>query len=338
MKVTNHTAICTAGAAMQPLSQRINMTPILYIIIPCYNEEDVLPITSGMFLEKLNKLIERNIIMSSSRIMFVNDGSMDGTWDIISGLCEQDEHFCALSLSRNFGHQYALLAGLMEAREYADITISIDCDGQDDIDAMDDMIAAYQNGADIVYGVRSDRSTDSLFKRSSALFFYKLMNKMGSNTVYNHADYRLLDKRFLNELANFKECNLFLRGIIPLVGFNSTCVYYERHARLAGKSHYPLRKMINFAIEGITSLSVKPIRIITILGCFVSLLGFVGVIWAIIMFIMSRTVAGWASMICIVCFLGGIQLLSLGVIGEYIGKMYLETKERPRYIIKEKKL
>lgn len=313
------------------------MIPILYIIIPCYNEDAVLPITSGMFLDKLNSLINRNIIMPTSRIMFVNDGSTDGTWPIISRLCADDEHFCALSLSRNFGHQHALLAGLMEAEELADITISIDCDGQDDINAMDDMIAAYQNGADIVYGVRSDRSTDSFFKRNSALLFYKLMNKMGSNTVYNHADYRLLDRRFLKELSKYKECNLFLRGIIPMVGFNSTCVYYERHARLAGKSHYPLRRMINFALEGITSLSVKPIRIITVLGCIVSLLGFVGVIWAITMFIMSRTVAGWASMICIVCFLGGIQLLSLGVLGEYIGRIYLETKERPRYIIKEKK-
>lgn len=313
------------------------MIPILYIVIPCYNEQDVLPITSGMFLDKLNSLIEHNFIMPSSRIMFVNDGSTDSTWTILSGLCAKNEHFCALSLSRNFGHQYALLAGLMEAKEFADITISIDCDGQDDINAMDDMIAAFQNGADIVYGVRSDRSTDGFFKRNSALLFYKLMNKMGSNTVYNHADYRLLDQRFLNELANYKESNLFLRGIIPMVGFNSTCVYYERHARLAGRSHYPLRKMINFAIEGITSLSVKPIRLITILGCIVSLLGFAGVIWAIVMFILSRTVAGWSSMICIVCFLGGIQLLSLGVIGEYIGRIYLETKERPRYIIQEKK-
>ena len=313
------------------------MIPILYIVIPCYNEEAVLPITSGMFLDKLNTLIKQNLIMPSSRILFVNDGSTDSTWSIISKLCTDDEHFCALSLSRNFGHQYALLAGLMEAKEFADITISIDCDGQDDINAMDDMIAAYQNGADIVYGVRSDRSTDSFFKRNSALLFYKLMNKMGSNTVYNHADYRLLDRRFLNELAKYKESNLFLRGIIPMVGFNSTCVYYERHSRLAGKSHYPLRRMINFALEGITSLSVKPIRLITILGCFVSLLGFAGVIWAIVMFIMSRTIAGWASMICIVCFLGGIQLLSLGVLGEYIGRIYLETKERPRYIIKEKK-
>ena len=313
------------------------MTPVLYIVIPCYNEETVLPITSGMFLEKLNSLIASEKVSSDSRILFINDGSSDSTWQIMSALCERNEHFCCLGLSRNCGHQYALLAGLMEARSKADITISIDCDGQDDINAMDDMIEAYKNGADVVYGVRSDRHTDSFFKRSSALFFYKLMNKLGCNTVYNHADYRLLDRRFLNELTNYEETNLFLRGLIPMVGFNSTSVYYERHTRIAGKSHYPLSKMINFAIDGITSLSVRPIRVITSFGFIVSLLGFIGVIWAVIMFLLGRTVAGWSSMICIICFIGGIQLLSLGVIGEYIGKMYLETKKRPRYIIKDKK-
>ena len=313
------------------------MLPILYIVIPCYNEEDVPPITSTMFLEKLNSLIDRRLIDDKSRVMFVNDGSSDKTWEIMNNLCDSDEHFCSLCLSRNFGHQYALLSGLMEAKEYADITISIDCDGQDDINAMDDMVAAYNNGADIVYGVRSDRHTDSFFKRNSALFFYKLMNKMGCNTVYNHADYRLLDRRFLNELEKYEEANLFLRGIIPMVGFNSTCVYYERHERIAGRSHYPLMKMINFAVDGITSLSVRPIRIITAFGFIVSLFGFIGVIWAVIMFLLKSTVAGWSSMICIICFLGGIQLLSLGVIGEYIGKIYLETKKRPRFIIKDRK-
>ncbi len=313
------------------------MAPILYIVIPCYNEETVLPITSGMFLEKLNSLIASEKISSDSRILFINDGSSDSTWQIMSELCDRNEHFCCLGLSRNFGHQYALLAGLMEAKTKADITISIDCDGQDDINAMDDMIEAYKNGADVVYGVRSDRHTDSFFKRSSALFFYKLMNRLGCNTVYNHADYRLLDRRFLNELTNYEETNLFLRGLIPMVGFNSTSVYYERHTRIAGKSHYPLSKMINFAIDGITSLSVRPIRVITSFGFIVSLLGFIGVIWAVIMFLLGKTVAGWSSMICIICFIGGIQLLSLGVIGEYIGKMYLETKKRPRYIIKDKK-
>ena len=313
------------------------MTPILYIVIPCYNEESVLPITSEMFLDKLNSLIGTNKISPQSRIMLVNDGSSDNTWTIISDLCDKDEHFCSICLSRNFGHQSALLAGLMEAKDKSDITISIDCDGQDDINAMDDMIEAYKNGADVVYGVRSDRHTDSFFKRSSAIFFYKLMNKLGCNTVYNHADYRLLDRRFLNELSNYEETNLFLRGLIPMVGFNSTSVYYERHTRIAGKSHYPLSKMINFALDGITSLSIKPIRLITGFGVIVSLLGFVGIIWAIIMFMTGNTVAGWSSMICIVCFIGGIQLLSLGVIGEYIGKMYLETKKRPRYIIKDKK-
>lgn len=311
--------------------------PVLYIVIPCYNEEKVLPLTAGMFLDKINELTARGAVHPDSRILFVNDGSKDNTWGLMQELCARDPRFTALCLSRNFGHQNALLAGLMEAKEHADITISIDCDGQDDINAMDGMIAAYENGADIVYGVRSDRKTDSFFKRNTALLFYKLMNKLGANTVYNHADYRLLTSQVIGILESYKEVNIFLRGIIPMVGFNSTCVYYERHERLAGSSHYPLTQMVNFAIEGITSLSVKPIRIFTAFGFLVSLLGFVGIVWAIVMSILSRTVAGWASMTCIICFLGGIQLLSLGVIGEYVGKIYLETKERPKYIIKDKK-
>lgn len=311
--------------------------PVLYIVIPCYNEEKVLPLTAGMFLDKINELTARRAVHPDSRILFVNDGSKDNTWELMQQLCGSDPRFAALCLSRNFGHQNALLAGLMEAKKHADITISIDCDGQDDVNAMDGMIAAYENGADIVYGVRSDRKTDSFFKRSTALLFYKLMNKLGANTVYNHADYRLLTSRVIGILESYKEVNIFLRGIIPMVGFNSTCVYYERHERLAGSSHYPLTQMVNFAIEGITSLSVKPIRIFTAFGFLVSLLGFVGIVWAIVMSILSRTVAGWASMTCIICFLGGIQLLSLGVIGEYVGKIYLETKERPKYIIKDKK-
>ncbi len=311
------------------------MTPILYIVIPCYNEEKVLPITSSLFLDKLNSLIREGMIHSDSRILFVNDGSKDATWNIINSLCESNPAFCGLSLSRNFGHQNALLAGLFKAKDAADITISIDCDGQDDINAMDAMITAYQNGADVVYGVRNNRKKDSFFKRNSALAFYKLMKLLGSNVVYNHADYRLLSKRVINALTEFKEVNLFLRGMIPLVGFNSTSVYYERHERLAGKSHYPLSKMLAFALDGITSLSVRPIRIITLIGSLVSILGIAGIIWAITMVILGQTVAGWASMICIICFIGGIQLLSLGVIGEYVGKIYLESKERPRYIIDE---
>lgn len=312
------------------------MIPSLYIVIPCYNEEKVLPVSSKMFLEKLNSMIESKLVSDSSRILFVNDGSKDNTWNILSTLSAENEKFEAISLSRNFGHQNALLSGLMVAKDLCDITISIDCDGQDDINAMDEMVKAYINGADVVYGVRNSRKTDSFFKRSSALFFYRLMNWMGAGTVYNHADYRLLSSRVIESLSEFEEVNIFLRGLIPLVGYNSTVVYYERHERLAGNSHYPLSKMINFALDGITSLSVKPIRIITLLGFLVSMIGFIGVIWAIVVFFLGKSVAGWSSMVCVVCFLGGIQLLSLGIIGEYIGKIYLETKKRPRYIVEEK--
>lgn len=312
------------------------MIPSLYIVIPCYNEEKVLPVSSKMFLEKLNSMIESKLVSDSSRILFVNDGSKDNTWNILSTLSAENEKIEAISLSRNFGHQNALLSGLMVAKDLCDITISIDCDGQDDINAMDEMVKAYINGADVVYGVRNSRKTDSFFKRSSALFFYRLMNWMGAGTVYNHADYRLLSSRVIESLSEFEEVNIFLRGLIPLVGYNSTVVYYERHERLAGNSHYPLSKMINFALDGITSLSVKPIRIITLLGFLVSMIGFIGVIWAIVVFFLGKSVAGWSSMVCVVCFLGGIQLLSLGIIGEYIGKIYLETKKRPRYIVEEK--
>ena len=231
------------------------MKPVLYIVIPCYNEEKVLPVTSGMFLEKLKSLISEAVISDDSRIMFVNDGSRDSTWDIITGLSEEEKYFTGISLSRNRGHQNALLAGLLEAEPLCDITISIDCDGQDDINAIDSMVREYLDGAEIVYGVRSSRETDTFFKRTTAQGFYKLMNRMGANVVYNHADYRLLSAKVIKELANFKEVNIFLRGMIPLVGFKSTCVYYERHERLAGESHYPLKKMLALAIDGITSLS-----------------------------------------------------------------------------------
>lgn len=311
------------------------MLPVLYIVIPCYNEEKVLPITSTMFSDKLKELTALGKIAENSRILFVNDGSKDTTWSIISQLSAQDPHFQGISLSRNRGHQNALLAGLMTAKEYADITISIDCDGQDDINAMNEMVDCFHNGAQIVYGVRSKRTTDSFFKRFSAESFYHLMNFLGANIVFNHADYRLLSKNVLNHFSDFKEVNIFLRGMIPLVGFQSTSVYYEREERLAGESHYPLKKMLALAFDGITSLSIKPIRLITGVGVFVSVLGFIGVIWAIIMNITGKTIAGWASIICIVCFLGGIQLISLGVIGEYIGKIYMETKARPRYILEK---
>lgn len=312
------------------------MKPVLYIVIPCYNEEKVLPVTSGMFLEKLKSLIADNIISDDSRIMFVNDGSRDGTWDIITELSKKEKYFTGISLSRNRGHQNALLAGLFEAEPLCDITVSIDCDGQDDINAIDSMVREYLDGAEIVYGVRSRRVTDTFFKRTSAQCFYRFMNRMGANVVYNHADYRLLSAKVIKELENFKEVNIFLRGMIPLVGFKSTCVYYERRERLAGESHYPLKKMISLALDGITSLSTKPIRIITVFGFIIALLSLIGIIWSVVTFALGKTVAGWASLVTIIFFFSGIQLLSLGVIGEYIGKIYLETKARPRFIIEKR--
>lgn len=310
--------------------------PVLYIVIPCYNEQEVLPITAPMFLKKLTQLCDDGLIADDSRIMFVNDGSSDGTWELIRALSEENEHYIGISQSRNRGHQNALLAGLMEAKDRCDISISIDCDGQDDINAMDKMVAEYLGGCDVVYGVRSSRETDSFFKRTTAQGFYKLLSKMGAEVVYNHADYRLLSARVLRELANFREVNLFLRGMVPLVGFKSTCVEYARAERLAGESKYPLKKMLSLAADGITSLSVKPLRLITSFGVFVAALSFIGVIWAIVSALYGATVAGWASTTCIVCFVSGVQLTCLGIIGEYIGKIYLETKGRPRYIISER--
>ena len=312
------------------------MNPILYIIIPCYNEEEVLPITCEMFLEKLTSLIGKGKISDDSRILFVNDGSKDKTWDIICGLAERDVHFKGISQSRNRGHQNAVLAGLMDSIDKCDMTISIDCDGQDDINAMDDMVDAYLDGCDVVYGVRSKRDTDTFFKRVTAEGFYKFMSAMGVETVYNHADYRLLSNRVMKELSKYQEVNLFLRGLIPLVGFKSTSVYYERNERIAGTTHYPLKKMLNLAIDGITSLSVKPLRLIASIGVIVAIISFIGVIWSVVMSLIGHTVAGWASMTSIICFIGGIQLVCLGVIGEYVGKIYMEVKHRPRYIISER--
>lgn len=312
------------------------MIPVLYVVIPCYNEEKVLPLTSEMFKNELMQLIAEEKVSSKSKIMFVNDGSKDKTWEIISALAQKDNMYIGISQSRNRGHQNAVLAGLMEAKKYCDITISIDCDGQDDITAMEKMVDEYLDGAEVVYGVRNSRETDTVFKRFTAQSFYKFMNFMGAEVVYNHADYRLISKRVLDELENFKEVNIFLRGMVPLVGFKSTSVYYERHERIAGESHYPLRKMLALAFDGITSLSVKPIHLITILGLIMAMLSFVGVIWTIIGVMLGNTVAGWASTVCIICCLSGIQLVCVGVIGEYIGKIYMETKARPRYIISER--
>lgn len=306
------------------------------MIIPCYNEQEVLPITNKIFLEKLNTLIVNGKINSKSRILFINDGSKDDTWNVICSLAKGEEKFLGISQSRNRGHQNAVLAGLMEAKDLCDITISIDCDGQDDINAMDQMIEEYLNGCEIVYGVRSKRDTDTLFKKFTAEGFYKILNWMGAEVVFNHADYRLLSSRVLNELANYKEVNIFLRGMIPLVGFKSTSVFYERHERVAGESHYPLKKMLALAFDGITSLSVKPIHLITGVGGIIAILSFIGVLWSIVVQLTGNTVIGWASMTCIICFIGGVQLICLGVLGEYIGKIYLEVKARPRYIISDR--
>ena len=311
-------------------------TPRLYIVIPCYNEEAVLPITAPQFRNKLLSLSDQGKISPDSRVLFVNDGSKDNTWNLICQLAKEDEHYMGICLSRTRGHQNALLAGLMEAKDKCDITISIDCDGQDDINAMDAMVDEYLTGAEIVYGVRSKRDTDTFFKRFTAESFYKVMKWMGADTVFNHADYRLVSSRALKEFANFREVNIFLRGMFPLVGFKSTCVYYERHERIAGESHYPLKKMLALAFDGITSLSIKPIRIITGLGVFISLAAFALIIYALVSYFTGNVVSGWASSLIVTCFLGGIQLICLGVIGEYVGKIYMETKARPRFIISER--
>ena len=312
------------------------MKPCLYIVIPCYNEQEVLPITAPEFLGKLEQLEREQLISDQSKILFVDDGSKDSTWSIIEKLAIENSKYCGIRQSRNRGHQNAVLAGLMEVKDQCDIAISIDCDGQDDINAMDEMVKHYLEGSEVVYGVRSSRKTDTFFKRFTAESFYKLLNKMGAEVVYNHADYRLMSSKVIEEFSKFKEVNLFLRGMTPLVGFKSSSVYYERHERIAGESHYPLQKMLLLAFDGITSLSVKPLRIITTLGLIVSLISFIGAIWAVVNQFIGNSVAGWASTICIVCFMGGIQLVSLGIIGEYIGKIYLEVKGRPRYIISER--
>ena len=313
------------------------MAPVLYLVIPCYNEEQVLPLTSGKFKGKLDELIESGKISSKSRVMFVNDGSKDTTWDILTSLCEESEEYCAISLSRNRGHQNALIAGLMEAKKYADITISMDCDGQDDINAITEMVDEYAKGSEIVYGVRNDRTTDSWFKRTTAQSYYKVLRGMGVDIIPDHADYRLMSARVLNALEGYGEVNLFLRGIIPQLGFKQSFVYYSRAEREAGTTHYPLSKMLSLAIDGITSFSVRPLRLITGFGLIVALLSFIGIIYVLASVISGNYVDGWASTTCIICFVSGIQMISLGVIGEYIGKIYLETKQRPRYFIAERK-
>ena len=307
----------------------------LYMVIPCYNEQEVLPETSKRLKEKLSTLVKAGKIDPESRIIFVNDGSKDRTWEIIRRLHEEDPVFGGVNLSRNRGHQNALLAGLMTVKDHADMAISMDADLQDDINAIDEMVEKYLNGTDIVYGVRSSRAKDTFFKKATAEGFYKLMNTMGVNTVFNHADYRLMSKRALEGLAEFREVNLFLRGIVPMIGYSTDVVYYERGERFAGESKYPLGKMLSFAIEGITSLSTKPIRMITFLGFFIFLVSIGILIYSLVRHFMGATIVGWTTLMVSVWAIGGLILLSLGVVGDFIGKIYLETKARPRFLIEE---
>ena len=311
------------------------MNEILYIVVPCYNEEAVLPETARRLREKLEALIGAGTVSPDSRVLFVNDGSKDKTWEIITRLHGACSLFSGADLSRNRGHQNALLAGLMTAKDRCDMAISMDADLQDDIDAVDAMVAQFQAGCDIVYGVRSSRKKDTFFKRFTAEAFYRLMHFMGAETVFNHADYRLLSRRALEGLAQFREVNLFLRGIVPMIGYTSTVVEYERRERFAGESKYPLKKMLSFAMEGITSLSVKPIRYITLLGFLIFLVSLLMLVYSVVRWARGATILGWASVICSVWAIGGLVLLSLGVIGEYIGKIYLETKGRPRFLLRE---
>lgn len=308
---------------------------ILYIVIPCYNEEEVLGETAGRLKTKLEALVKKGKISPDSKIIFVNDGSKDRTWELIQKLHEDDRLYGGINLTRNRGHQNALLAGLMTVKEYADMVISMDADLQDDIDAMDDMIEKYRNGIDIVYGVRSSRAKDTFFKRVSAEAFYKAMKFLGADTVFNHADYRLMSKRAIGGLAEFKEVNLFLRGIIPLIGYPSDFVYYERGERFAGESKYPLKKMLSFAVEGITSLSIKPVRLIMILGFFIFFVSIIMLVYSFARHFMGATIVGWTTLMVSVWAIGGLILLSLGIVGEYVGKIYLEAKERPRFLVEQ---
>ncbi len=312
------------------------MRPVLTIVIPCYNEEKVLPITSRMFLDELTSLTNEGKISDDSKILFVDDGSSDKTWEIITSLANADRRFSGIRQSRNRGHQNAVFAGLMEVKDTSDVTVTIDCDGQDDVHAISKMVDEYMKGSEIVYGVRSSRDADTFFKRFTAETFYKLLASMGVEVVFNHADYRLVSSKVLQEFAGFREVNLFLRGMFPLVGFKSSTVCYQRKERIAGESHYPIGKMLSLAFDGITSLSVKPLRMITVAGLLTALISFVGAVWSIVSHAAGNAVDGWTGMTCIICFIGGVQLIGVGVVGEYIGKIYMEVKRRPRYIISER--
>ena len=335
----NH-KIDQADRATNPVNHTIPFVrdgvPVLCIVTPCYNEEEVLQTMIPLFLSKLEDLTYDGLISNESFLLMVDDGSKDDTWQVISDQAALNHRIKGLKLSRNRGHQNALLAGLMEAKDQCDITISIDCDGQDDLDAMDAMVREYLTGSEVVYGVRNDRSSDTMFKRTTAQSYYRILELFGGEVVYNHADYRLVSARVLNELESFQEVNLFLRGMFPLIGFKSSCVGYTRHERLAGKSKYPMKKMLGLAFDGITSFSVKPIRIITGIGALTVLLSLILIIYALISFITGHVVPGWSSSFIAITLIGGIQLTALGVIGEYVGKIYMETKARPRYIVEEK--
>lgn len=307
----------------------------LYIVIPCYNEKEVLNETAKQTKLKLKQLMSKNIIAKDSRILFVDDGSKDSTWEIIEALCKSDDIFSGVKLAHNKGHQNALLAGLMTAKEKCDMAISMDADLQDDINAIDKMVSEYHGGSDIVYGVRSSRKKDTFFKRTTAQSFYKMMKALGADVIYNHADYRLMSRRALEGLSQYKEVNLFLRGIVPLIGYRYSIVEYERGERFAGESKYPLKKMISFAFEGITSFSVKPIRIITAIGFVIFVISIIALIYSLIVKFFGSTDIGWTSLICSIWMLGGVQLLCLGIIGEYVGKIYFETKARPKFIIEK---
>ena len=309
------------------------MQPILYLVVPCYNEEEVLPETVRRLTEKLDAMTQSLTISLQSRVIFVDDGSKDKTWSLIEAFHKENPYVCGLKLSRNRGHQNALLAGLMHAKDFADCVISLDADLQDDIDAIDRFVEKYAEGCDVVYGVRNKRETDTAFKRTTARGFYAFMKKMGVDVVYDHADYRLMSRRALDALAEYKEVNLFLRGMVPLIGFKSDYVYYDRAERFAGESKYPLKKMLSFAIDGITSFSVKPLTIISNLGICISILSVIGLLYALISYFTHNAVAGWTATVCSIWLLGGIQLLCIGVVGEYIGKIYAEVKGRPRFII-----
>lgn len=314
------------------------MSLVLYIVVPCYNEEEVLTETTKRLTEKLDSMCKAGVIADTSRIMYVNDGSKDRTWEMIEEFYEFNKYVTGVNLSRNRGHQNALLAGLMTAKEYADAVISMDADLQDDINVIDKFVEEYKNGAEIVYGVRSSRKKDTFFKKQTALAFYRMMARMGVDLVYNHADYRLMSKRAIEELAGFKEVNLFLRGLIPMLGFKTSTVEYERDKRFAGESKYPLKKMVAFAIDGITSCSIKPIRMITTFGFIIFIVSIIMLIYILRGHFLGGTIQGWTTQVVLTCFFGGFQIMSIGVVGEYVGKIYMETKARPRFIISETKV